>query len=75
MAYTTRVQLIRRKSSRQWYVGFPTALAEALDLEKGELIEWKIEDKRKLVLLRKGVPARRTRRAARTPRSEPTLPA
>ncbi len=52
MGYKTRVQVIRRKSSRQWYVGLPSALAEALELEKGELIEWRIEDRRKILLLR-----------------------
>lgn len=53
MGYKTRIQLIRRKTSRQWYVGFPAALAEALDLQKGEQIEWRIEDRNRLILIRK----------------------
>ena len=52
MGYKTRVQVIRRKSSRQWYVGLPSALAEALELEKGELIEWRIEDRKRILLIR-----------------------
>ena len=52
MGYPTRVQLIRRKSSHQWYVNFPAALAEAMEFEKSELVEWVIESKRKLSLRR-----------------------
>lgn len=55
MGYTTRVQLIRRKASRQWYVGLPAALAEALELEKGETIEWRIEDRNRITMVRKGM--------------------
>lgn len=52
MGYPTRVQLIKRRSSHQWYVNFPAALAEAMEFEKGELVEWTIESKRKLSLKR-----------------------
>ena len=52
MGYPTRVQLIRRKSSHQWYVNFPAALAEAMEFEKSELVEWVVESKRKLSLKR-----------------------
>ncbi len=52
MGYPTRVQLIRRKSSHQWYVNFPAALAEAMEFEKSELVEWVVESKRKLSLRR-----------------------
>ena len=30
MGYPTKVQLIRRKASQQWYVNFPSALAQAM---------------------------------------------
>ena len=52
MGYPTRVQLIKRKSSHQWYVNFPAALAEAMEFEKGELVEWVVESRRKLSLKR-----------------------
>ena len=52
MGYPTRVQLIRRKSSHQWYVNFPAAIAEAMEFEKSELVEWVIESKIKLSLRR-----------------------
>ena len=52
MGYPTKVQLIQRAASQQWYVPFPAALARALDLHKGEVIEWNIEDNRTLRLCR-----------------------
>jgi hypothetical protein len=52
MGYPTRVQLIKRKSSHQWYVNFPAALAEAMEFEKGELVEWVVKSRRKLILKR-----------------------
>jgi len=58
MGYPTRVQLIKRKSSHQWYVNFPAALAEAMEFEKSELVEWVLESKRKLSLRRS--PQKRT---------------
>lgn len=52
MGYPTKVQLIQRKASEQWYINFPSALAGAMDFQKGELVEWFIEDKANLVLHR-----------------------
>jgi len=52
MGYPTRVQLIKRRSSHQWYVNFPAAIAEAMEFEKSELVEWVIESKNKLSLKR-----------------------
>lgn len=52
MGYPTTVQLISRKSTEQWYVNFPAALARALDFEKGEVVEWTIDTRSKLTLKR-----------------------
>jgi hypothetical protein len=52
MGYPTRVQLIDRKESQQWYINFPAPLAQAMEFEKGEVIEWVIQDKHTLVLHR-----------------------
>ena len=53
MGYPTKVQLIRHeKTADQYYVNFPTAIAEAIGLEKGEVVEWSIEDKSTLTLKR-----------------------
>lgn len=53
------MQLINRRKSRQWYVNFPSALAQALELGKSEEVEWVIETRDKLILRRQ---PRRTRR-------------
>jgi len=52
MGLPTKVQLISRKTSEQWYINFPSAVAQAMEFEKGELVEWIIEDKSQLVLRR-----------------------
>lgn len=58
MGYPTKVQLIaRKKGADQYYINFPTALAEALELEKGETIEWIIEDKANIIAHRPEAPA------------------
>lgn len=52
MGYPTKVQLIKRKQSEQWYINFPSAVAQVLDFERGETVEWSIEDKNLLALRR-----------------------
>ncbi len=53
MGYPTTVQLISRVKTEQWYVNFPAAVARALDFEKGEVVEWTIDTRRRLILTRK----------------------
>ena len=52
MGYPTKIQLIKRKDSEQWYINFPAALAQAMDFQKSEVMEWEIEDRRTLRLRR-----------------------
>lgn len=55
MGYKTTVQEIRRKNNRrQFYVICPAPLAEALELEKGEEVEWVVHDRDRLIVLRRG---------------------
>ena len=56
MGYPTKVQLIQRKESQQWYINFPAAIAQGMDFAKGEDVEWTIADKGHLILSRKEVP-------------------
>ncbi len=58
MGFPTKVQLIKRKSSEQWYINFPSALAQAMDFTRGEIVEWSVEDKSLLALRRLHPPAR-----------------
>lgn len=57
MGFPTKVQLIQRKASQQWYINFPSAVAQAMEFERGETVEWIIEDKAQLVLRRLAPPA------------------
>jgi hypothetical protein len=52
VGFSTKVQLIKREKSEQWYVNFPSAVARAMDFSKGEMVEWHIEDKETLALKR-----------------------
>lgn len=62
MGYPTKVQLIQRQESEQWYINFPAALAGAMEFDKGEVVEWSIQDRHTLILHR--VEKRRTVEAA-----------
>jgi hypothetical protein len=55
MGFPTKVQLIQRKASEQWYINFPSAIAQAMEFTRGEQVEWIIEDK-SLLALRRPVP-------------------
>lgn len=52
MGYKTSVQLIKRKKSEQWYVNFPAQVAQVMEFEKGEQVDWTLIDKRSLKLHR-----------------------
>jgi antitoxin component of MazEF toxin-antitoxin module len=55
MGYPTKVQLIQRKDSQQWYINFPAPIAEALNFTKGETVEWSIQSRDCLLLRRPAV--------------------
>jgi len=52
MGYKTKVQLIERKNSKQWYINFPYQVAEVMEFKKGEDCEWTLIDKKSLKLVR-----------------------
>ena len=56
MGFPTKVQLIKRLASEQWYINFPSALAQAMDFIRGETVEWSVEDKSLLALRRLNPP-------------------
>ena len=63
MGYFSKLQVIQRGGqNRQYYLICPTPLAAALELEKGEELEWIIKDRRTFQI-------RRAKVAPRTPRS------
>lgn len=52
MGYPTKVQVIKRSKSEQWYVNFPAAVAQAIEFKQGEVVEWLIDDNQRLILQR-----------------------
>lgn len=52
MGFPTKIQLIKRAKSEQWYINLPSAIAQAMEFERGEVVEWLIENKQKLILKR-----------------------
>jgi bifunctional DNA-binding transcriptional regulator/antitoxin component of YhaV-PrlF toxin-antitoxin module len=63
MGYESKVQVIQRgDKNRQFYLMCPAPLAEALELEKGERIEWVVIDRRTLEIRRMEAPRRAGRK-------------
>jgi len=63
MGFLSKVQVIERaNNTRQFYLICPAPLAQALELEKGEEIEWVVEDKATLIVKRPALAAARQRR-------------
>jgi hypothetical protein len=56
MGFPTKVQLINRQASEQWYINFPSAIAQAMEFNKGEIVEWIVADKAHLILARRQTP-------------------
>jgi len=53
MGYITKVQVIERaNNTRQYYFICPAPLAQAMEFQKGEDIDWSIED-RDTVMIRR----------------------
>lgn len=52
MGYQVKVQRVERGTTKSFYINFPAAVAEACNIEKGEEMEWIIEDKNSFILQR-----------------------
>ena len=58
MAYLTKLQVIQRGGqNRQYYLICPAPLAAALEMEKGEGLEWVIKDRNTFEIRRVGATA------------------
>ena len=38
MGFKTKVQVIQRRESQQWYINFPSACAQVMNFRKGEVV-------------------------------------
>lgn len=52
MGYKAKIQRVDRGKTKSFYINFPAAVAEACNIEKGEEMEWLIEDKNTFVIKR-----------------------
>lgn len=63
MGFLSKVQVIERaNNTRQFYLNCPAPLAEAMEFEKSETIEWIVVDKYTLTIKRMR-PPRKTKAA------------
>jgi antitoxin component of MazEF toxin-antitoxin module len=56
---------VERPTNRSYYVNLPVVLAEAMEIKKGEEMQWLVEDKNMLLLCRK------QKKPSRNPRAKP----
>jgi antitoxin component of MazEF toxin-antitoxin module len=52
MGYRVKVQKVERPTNKSFYVNLPAALAESAEIEKGEDMEWQVEDRNCFILRR-----------------------
>ncbi len=52
MGYKIKIQKVDRGATKSFYVNFPAAVAESAQIEKGEEMEWLIEDRNTFILKR-----------------------
>lgn len=52
MGHKVKIQRVERGKTKSFYINFPAAIAEAGQIEKGEEMEWLIEDRDTFVLRR-----------------------
>lgn len=52
MGHKVKIQRVERGSTKSYYVNFPASIAEAALIEKGEELEWLVEDRNTFVLRR-----------------------
>ncbi len=66
MGYVTKLQVIKRANdTRQFDVICPSPLAQALEMEQGEELEWVVEDRNTLIVRRTPKPKRGRKRGKR----------
>jgi len=67
MGYPVKIQRVERGTTKSFYVNFPAAIAEACNIEKGEEMEWIIEDKNNFTLQRiKKSPLKKSKESLKT---------
>lgn len=52
MGYPVKVQKVERPTNTSFYINLPAALADSMQIEKGEILEWFVEDRDTFILKR-----------------------
>ena len=52
MGYIIKVQKVERPTNRSFYLNFPSPIADAVNMQKGEALEWLVEDRNTFVVKR-----------------------
>lgn len=52
MGYKVRIQRVDRPTNRSFYLNFPAPIADAVNMQKGEELEWLVEDRNTFVIKR-----------------------
>jgi hypothetical protein len=52
MGYRVKVQKVERPTNTSFYINLPAALAESMQVAKGEIMEWFVENRDTFVLRR-----------------------
>jgi hypothetical protein len=52
VGYRVKLQKVERPTNKSYYINFPAAIAESAKMEKGEELEWLIEDRNTFLLKR-----------------------
>jgi len=52
LGYNVKIQKVERPTNTSFYVNLPAAIAEATDVQKGEEMEWLVEDRNTFILKR-----------------------
>ena len=52
MGYKVKIQKVERPTNKSFYVNLPAAMAEAMDIQKGEEFQWLIDDRNTMILKR-----------------------
>jgi antitoxin component of MazEF toxin-antitoxin module len=52
MGYPVKIQKVERPTNQSFYLNFPSALAQLLNITKGESFEWEVETKNLILLKR-----------------------
>lgn len=64
MGYPAKIQLAGKPNNPQWHINIPNAVAQTLGMRKGESVEWEINSREILVVVRKeSTPSRKLSKA------------